>query len=161
MNFLGIRKYPEFFYNFLQFFLNFSELIMIFFNFAIRRFPFWDSSHQSISLFGQLPSINFLFGMFPIKIFPFWYFSEIKFLKFFQKKEISCQYPKKETSIPPVKLLFHFLTPQENTQKGNFLFWKFLKRTFFDIFAIKIFPKKETSIVLYNQLSIKEVSYIW
>ena len=35
------------------------------------------------------------------------------------------------------------------------------KRKFFDIFAIKIFPKKETSIILYNQLSIKEVSYIW
>ena len=100
MNFLGIRRYPEFFYNFLQFFLNFSELIMIFFNFAIRRFPFWDSSHQSISLFGQLPSINFLFGMFPIKIFPFWYFSEIKFLKFFQKR-------KSAVNIPKRKLPFH------------------------------------------------------
>ena len=141
MNFLGIRKYPEIFYNFLQFFLNFSELIMIF-----------QFCHQKISFLGQFPSKYFPFWTVPINEFPFWDVSHqnISFLVFFRnqvfeifpKKEISRQCPKKETSIPPVKLLFHFLTPQENTQKGNFFFWKFLKRKLPSSYIISCQSKK-------------------
>ena len=57
------------------------------------------------------------------------------------------QFPKKETSIPPVNLWLHLLALHENAKKGYFPI----------ILPVKIFPKKEISISLHHQLSIKEI----
>ena len=120
MNFLGIRKYPEIFYNFLQFFLNFSELIMIF-----------QFCHQKISFLGQFPSKYFPFWTVPINEFPFWDVSHqnISFLVFFRnqvfeifpQKEISYQCPKRETSIPPVTHFMLLFAPWKMPKKENFI----------------------------------------
>ena len=121
MNFLGIRKYPGFFYNFLQFFLNFSELIMIFsilpsedFLFgtvSIKVFPFFDSFHQYISFLGCFPSKYFLFGVFRNQVF-----------EIFQKRKSAVNVPKRKLPFHLSNFCSTFWLPRRTPKKDIFFF---------------------------------------